>query len=510
MYPPMNVYGQFRRIAESRSDEPAIIGSDGSEYSFWEVDQQARQVAAWLEQQGLGDGERIPVYIPDRSAYIPVVLGIWRAGCVANPVNTRFGIEELEYTLNDVRPSALITSSAFEDQIDEIVDRVEFLHHDVVIKADIDGEFPEAKFPDPEEAPETAKKLDEDPLEIMYTSGTTGKPKGVIHTHRNVSSQIEAETDLFNITASDTAITPIPLFHVGGLHGIALPTLYSGGTVVIQESWDSEQWAKLVEEHDVTFSGFIATLLVDAIHSDAAQKRDTSSLRLCVYGGSPAAKSVLEEFKDIFDVDGLMNYYGQTEVSGLSVTTNTEIEPESGLIGRPTPAVRTRIVDVETQLDVQPGEVGELLVKGDVVTPGYWNRDDLNQTYFVDGWLRTDDVAREDENGLLHYVDRADDMIISGGENVAPSAVENALSEMPDIEAIAVFGTPHERWGEVVTAAIIPASPDLSEDDVQSYWDEEVGLAGYEKPRRIVFVDEFPRTASQKIDKSQLVEQVTE
>jgi long-chain acyl-CoA synthetase len=173
--------------------------------------------------------------------------------------------------------------------------------------------------------------------------------------------------------------------------------------------------------------------------------------------------------------------------------------------------VEYRVVDVTADelVDVGPNEEGELVLRGDIITPGYWD-ESLDADYFTDGWLHTDDVVREDEDGLLYYVDRADDMIISGGENVAPSEVENALQEHPSVEAVAVFGAPHERWGEAVTAAIVASDPDLTAADIEDWWNEHAGLAGYKRPRRVEFVEEFPRTATQKVDKVTLKERLEE
>jgi long-chain acyl-CoA synthetase len=251
--------------------------------------------------------------------------------------------------------------------------------------------------------------------------------------------------------------------------------------------------------------------MLDALNTPEARERDTSSLRYLLYGGSPATEATLTQFGDVFDVQDLFNYYGQTEVTGLSVSFDADTERRPGLLGKPVHAVEHRVIDVTADdlVDVDAGEEGELILRGDTVTPGYWD-ESLDAEYFTDGWLHTDDVVREDDEGWLYYVDRADDMIISGGENVAPSEVENALQDHPDVEAVAVFGTPHDRWGEAVTAAIVPASPDVSADDVLDWWADNAGLAGYKRPRRLEFVEEFPRTATQKIDKVTLEDQVTD
>lgn len=289
----------------------------------------------------------------------------------------------------------------------------------------------------------------------------------------------------------------------------ASTALLEGATMVVQPMWDAAIWAELVETYKATFSGLIPTMMVDALTTDAATERDTSSLDQVVYGGSPATEDTLKQFQSVFEVGALRNYYGQTENTGLSVTYDADTERRPGLLGRPVHAVEHRIVDINSEelVDVDTGEEGELLLRGDIITPGYWESS-LDEEYFSEGWLHTDDAVSEDENGLLYYVDRVDDMIISGGENVAPSEVENALQTHPDIEAVAVFGADHERWGEAVTAGIISADSSLTNDKILDWWSESVDLAGYKRPRRIEFVEEFPRTATQKIDKVSLKEQV--
>ena len=353
-----------------------------------------------------------------------------------------------------------------------------------------------------------ARRLDDETAVIMYTSRTTGRPKGVVQTHRNVDAQLDVNVTHFDFTSEDVTVSSVPLFHVGGLYGAALPTLLEGGTLVLPGMWDAALWAQLVEEHGGTFSGLIPTMMLDALNTDAAVERDTSSLRQVVYGGSPATEETLSTFEETFEVDHLRNYYGQTENTGLSVTYSTDTERRPGLTGRPIHAVEHRIVDITADglVAVETGEEGELLVRGDTISPGYWDGS-LNDDYFSDGWLHTDDIFREDEDGLLYYVDRLDDMVISGGENVAPSEVENALQRHPDIEAVAVFGTDHERLGEAVTAAVV-AETDLDAAAVEQWWSETVDLAGYKRPRRVEVVEEFPRTASQKVDKVALKNQV--
>jgi long-chain acyl-CoA synthetase len=507
----MNVAVRFRHRMRERGDETAIVGTGDREETYADLARQTRQVVAWLDEQGLGEGDRVAVYLPDTPSYVPVVLGIWHAGAIASPINTRFGLEELEYTLSDLEPSALLGSDAFQNNVADLRETIDGLDDETTLLIDQEGSFVASDLPPAEDAPDVVRRLDDEPAVVMYTSGTTGHPKGVIQTHRNVDAQLDVNVTHFDITDEDVTVSAVPLFHVGGLYGGALPAMLEGAKLVVPGMWDAALWARLVEEHGATFSGLIPTMMLDALNTDAAVERDTSSLRTVVYGGSPATEETLSAFEETFDVDHLRNYYGQTENTGLSVTYDAETERRPGLSGRPVQAVDYRVVDVTADrlTAVDTGEEGELVLRGDIITPGYWD-ESLNDDYFTDGWLHTDDVFREDEDGLLYYLDRVDDMIISGGENVAPSEVENALQEHPDIEAVAVFGTDHERWGEAVTAAVVPADDTLIRDDIEDWWLETVGLADYKRPRRIEFVDEFPRTATQKVDKVSLKERVTE
>ena len=505
----MNVAVRFQHRMTEQPGKTAIVDAGGMEVTYGDLDRQTRQVAAWLDAEGLGEGDRVAVYLPDTAAYLPVVLGIWRAGAVASPINTRFGIDELAYTLGDLEPAALLGSDAFADIIDDLRGRVDGLSEETTHLVERDGAFVAEEMPAADAAPAPARRLDDEPAVVMYTSGTTGRPKGVIQTHRNVGAQLDVNVTAFDMTRADTSVVSVPLFHVGGLYGGALPALLEGGTVVVQAAWDATEWADLVETHGATFTGLIPTMMLDALNTEDARAHDTASLERAVYGGSPATEATLDQFQEVFGFGSLHNYYGQTENTGLSVTYDADTERRPGLLGRPVHAVEHRVVDVTADdlVDVGPGEEGELLLRGDIITPGYWDAS-LDEGYFTDGWLHTDDVVREDEDGLLYYVDRADDMIISGGENVAPSEVENALQEHPNIEAVAVFGTPHERWGEAVTAAVVPTESDLTAEDIEEWWDDHAGLAGYKRPRRVEFVEAFPRTATQKIDKVTLKEQV--
>ncbi len=499
----MNLYEYFRHWVKTTPDRPAIHRPDHTDLTYRELDRQARSVAAWLAEH-TEKNDRVAVYMMDNPTYVAVALGVWRAGRILTPVNYRFGIEEVEYVLDDVRPRVLVTDDTFANNAAEVAEIVDTVEH--VVRGHTDGGFDTDAFGDPENASEPVVRLDEDTAIVMHTSGTTGKPKGVVQTHRNIGAQVDAGVVLFDLTAEDTALAAVPLFHVGGLHGSTLMSLFVGGSLAIQSAWDADGWARMVEETGAIFSGLVSAMLIDVLNTDATREYDTDSLRVCFYGGSPTPEPVLERFEETFGLDALLDYYGQTENSGVSVTYDITDERRPGSMGRPIPGVEARIVDLASQDPLPPGESGELLLRGDTITPGYWERPERTEEAFSDDWLHTGDVVRQDEDGYLYYLDRVDDMILSGGEKVAPSTVENVLSGMDGVDEVAVFGTPHDRLGETVTAAIV--GDGLESEDVEAFCASREDLAGYERPRRIVFTESFPRTGSQKIDKVALAEQV--
>lgn len=508
----MNLYELVAAEARAHPDRVAITDPVGEDLTYADLDRQARAVHAYLDGRTDPD-DRVAIYMMDNSTFVTAVLGAWRSGCVVTLVNYRFGAEEVEFVLDDIRPTVVLTDSVFEDaargaseevaSVDEVV-----LGHTDTFEADA--------FGDPDTAPAPVVRFDGDPAIVMHTSGTTGMPKGVVQRHRDVAAQVEAGVNVFGVTSEDVAISSVPLFHVGGFHGSTLMGLTTGATVCIQPAWDAEEWARLVEATDATLSGLVPAMMVDALNTEAAREYDTSSLRLHFYGGSPTPEPVIQQFQETFGVDRMLDYYGQTEVCGLAVTYGPEDERVPGAMGRTVPCLEGRVVDIESGEELPPGEEGELLLRGDSVMQGYWERPERNEETFTEAddggppWLHTDDVVVRGEDGFLRYVDRVDDIILSGGEKVAPATVENVLQELDGIEAVAVFGTPDDRLGEAVTAAIVRADESLTEADVERHCDESETLAGYEKPRRVVFVDEFPRTGSQKIDKVALEAQVAE
>lgn len=496
----MNLYERFARQARNRPETPAVLDPDGEDVTYGELERRAAAVAAYLDER-TEPGDRVSVLMLDNPTVVAVALGAWRVGCAFTPINYRFGSDEVAYVLEDVDPEAMVHDAVFARTAADAAEQAGL--EDALVQGHADGFVADA-FGDQEAAPETVTRLDDEPAVVMHTSGTTGDPKGVVQTHRNVGSQVDAGIATYAVTAEDTAVVSVPLFHVGGFHGATLMGLFTGGSVAIHPAWGAAEWARLVEATGATVSGLVPAMIVDVLGNDAAREYDTSSLRMCFYGGSPTAESTFKEFESAFDVDELLNYYGQTEAAGLTVAGTTDTPRSEGVLGRPVPTVEARVVGPESGEPVTDGEDGELWLRGDSVMPRYWEAPELTERAFDGRWFRTGDVVRR-EDGVLYFVDRLDDIVLSGGEKVAPSRVEGVLAELDGVEAAAVFGTPDDRLGEAVTAAIV-GEDSLTADDVEAFCDDHGGLAGYEKPRRVHFVESFPRTGSQKVDRTALVE----
>jgi acyl-CoA synthetase (AMP-forming)/AMP-acid ligase II len=503
----MNLYEYFNERVRIHPDHLATKRFGASDLTYTQLAKRSEQMAAWLASQGIGESDHIAVYLPDSPAYVPTVLGCWHRGAIVTPLNTRLQSDELEYVLNDVQAEVLLWSSDFEAEVNSLLPEVDTI--DTHQRVHTDGRLDKAMTDVTADLPTVTKRLDDETAVIMYTSGTTGKPKGVVQTHRNIKAFIDAGAKHFGFTPSDTSLSTIPMYAVGGLHGLALIPLMTGGAMAVQPSWDPVDWVQHVEEAEATISALQAAMVTDVLRTEETREYDCSSLRRCLFGGSSTPESLLKEFKEIFDVPDLIHGYGQTENAGTSVTHDAGEPRRKGSIGRPVCTVEANVVDLDTGEPVQEGIHGELLLRGDNIVSEYWNNPDLNKESFSDGWLHTDDIVYADADGYLYYVDRVDDVIMSGGEKVAPTDVENILQEMPGVESVAIFGTPHDRLGETVSAAVV-RSADIDASDVMEFCEQRDDLAGYKKPRRIVFVDEFPRTGSQKIDKVELADRVSE
>jgi long-chain acyl-CoA synthetase len=365
----------------------------------------------------------------------------------------------------------------------------------------------------------TVPRLDGDDALLMYTSGSTGRPKGVRQTHRNTTAQCEAVIDAFAFTPEDSTLICTPLFHVGGLQLMSLPILLAGGSLTLRR-WHAAQWLDDVRRLRPSYVALVPAMMIDVVNLLRENESDggdsvLDSVRVCAIGGSAMPQARLTQFTALTGIVAV-NIYGQTEQSGLAICEPIDQERRAGSLGKPLEqVVRWQLVPTGLDGDSDAGageplpplsgQVGELWVRGDAVTPGYWQLPEVNAEKFTaDGWLRTGDLVREEADGYLYYLERSDDMIISGGENVYPQMVEGHLQACPLISEVTVIGTAHERLIEQVTAIVVPVSAEVTVEDIAEFCQSRPDLRGLQRPRRIELVEEIPRTATNKIDRPAL------
>lgn len=505
----MNVATLFERSARRFPDKVAIRCA-GEEMTYRELEQRANALAGFLQRNGMSSDHRLAIYLPNCPEYMVCMLAVWKVGGVALPVNYMFPKEVLRYVLEDSGSAWLVVDDSDLGQVAPVIRQSGLAKHVLVTGAEspeLGYSFAAASHEGGEGFP-TAPRRDGDAALLMYTSGTTGKPKGVRQTHRNNSAAIEMVVDARELGSEDHWLLAVPMFHVGGLQVSTFPALASGGTLTTLQRWSPAEWLDLAVRLRPTFSGLISTMVVDLVNHAADETPHLDSMRMCLIGGSRTPEPAIQRFREKFGV-GLKELYGQTENTGLSTTYRVGEDRVPGSIGRAMEqAVEAKVVHPQSGEDLPSGDpaVGELYLRGEIITPGYWNLPEITEEKFDGEWLRTGDMVRRDEHGYLYYADRIDDMIVSGGENVYPQEVESALAQHEGIAEVAVIGTPHERWIEQVTAIVVPKDDAVTEETIAEFCAGNDALAAYQRPRRIELVEELPKTGSGKVNKAPLKE----
>ena len=343
-----------------------------------------------------------------------------------------------------------------------------------------------------------------DPVLLCYTSGTTGKPKGALLTKNALVWNAVNATHMHNLTSDDVILTVLPMFHVGGLDIQTLPALHAGATVVIQDRFDADAFYTAIEQDGITLTLLVPTVVDTLINDPRWESADFSRLRMISVGSTV----VPEEMVRTVGERGvpLVQVYGSTETAPIAAYMpfrQTMRKPAS--TGKPAMHCEIRLVD-ESGRDVAKGEKGEILVRGPNVMAGYWNDPEATDAVFTDGWFHTEDVAHFDDDGFLYVDGRIKDMIICGGENIYPAAIEEVLKKCPELSDVAVIGRPDDHWGEVVVAVVVAKGDERDANKIIQFC--EGRIAHFETPREVVFVDELPRNAMGKVVKEALHESI--
>ncbi|MBW0102575.1 long-chain-fatty-acid--CoA ligase [Pseudonocardia sp. KRD-291] len=479
-------------------DRPALTGGDTTR-SFGELDARANRVAHALRGSGLVPGDRVGVLSRNRPEYVELLFGAARAGMVLVGLNWRLAPPEIAAVLDNARPGVVLAGTT---EAALVPDGVEVIDLDAGYEAWIAGV--------PDTLPDVAVTPDDVVLQL-YSSGTTGVPKGARLTHANLAFTPRMGAEFYAMGPDSVNLVPSPQFHIGGI-GYGLSTLGRGGHTVLVAEVDPAEMLRLIERHRVTHSFLVPAVVQMLLAAPEIEGADLSSLELVAYGGAPMTEALLRRAMDRFGC-GFLGVYGMTEtagtVAGLAPDDHDPGGPRAGLlrsVGRALPWHDVAVFDPLTDQPSPPGQVGEIRVRSGQNMAGYWRRDDETaSTLSGDGWLRTGDAAYTDDEGYLFLHDRIKDMIISGGENVYPAEVENALAAHPGVADVAVIGVPSPRWGETVKALVV-RNPGTDPTPEELIAHARQRLARYKCPTSVDFVGELPRNASGKVLKKVLRE----
>ncbi|THD70363.1 MAG: acid--CoA ligase [Bradyrhizobium sp.] len=498
---PVRHYDWIAHFGRRTPGKPAVVDlGSGRKFSYAEFDARISRLAAHLRDRlGIARGDRVAVLAMNTTDTLEVQFACGRLGAVFLPLNTRFTVPELQFIVGDATPKLIVHDAELADNALAVA---KLCKTPSTLQLGPNGSYEAAISASPPLDRAEIVTLD-DISTIMYTSGTTGQPKGAIITHGMTFWNCVNLGGPAYISPSSVLLTVLPLFHTGGLNCYTNPVLHSGGTVLIMRAFDPARALELIGDPKRGINVFFG---VPSIYQFMAQhpafaSADFSRLVIGGVGGAPMPLPLLK----IWEERGvaLQQGYGMTETSPAVLTLDREdAARKAGSSGKPVLHTEVRIVRPDG-IEAETGELGELWVKGPNVTPGYWNRPDANRSSFTDGWLHTGDAARIDEEGFYYIVDRWKDMYISGGENVYPAEVESVLHQLAAIAEAAVIGVPSEQWGEV-GMAIIAVKPGHAVSDAEIYAHCAANLARFKCPRLIRYVDALPRNATGKIHKPTL------
>lgn len=507
-------------LARLRGDELYIVYED-ERYTYAEVMAQVDAIGATLvERYGVNKGDRVAIAMRNYPEWITSFVAITSIGAIAVPLNAWWTTEELKYGLEDSGSKVLFADQERVDRILPVLPDLDLSVIGVRLKADSPPEGVDA-FHDVlmvgAPLPEVEMDTDDDAT-ILYTSGTTGQPKGAVSTHRAIISALLAFASAAAInkargqgqsasegpTYPPASILTVPLFHVTGCVPVMMGSFISGSKLVIMYKWDPERALQLIERERVTQFVGVPTMSWDMLEHPDFEKYDTSSLQAVGGGGAPAPPELVKRIEGNFSRGRPNIGYGMTETNAYGPgNSGDDYVKNPTSTGRVVPVVDVRVTDPAGN-ELPVGEVGEIWFRGPHLIRGYWNNPEATAETIVDGWLRSGDIGKVDDEGFVYVVDRAKDMVLRGGENIYSAEVEAAIYEHPDVHEAAVFGVPHERLGEEVAAAILP-KPGVTLDaaTIQKHVGER--LAPFKVPSVIQIVGEpLPRNAAGKILKREL------
>ncbi len=509
----------FLTVAAAICPDRDFMVFEGERLSYMEAGTHINSLAFALEGLGIKKGDRVGMLSVNCPRYIETYFAVAKTGAILVPLNFRATADELEYMLAASETRFLFVGERYIDMVKALRPNLPNLERCISIDGPCDDMLNYYDMIASDSDEEFFSEIEDEEITIlMFTSGTTGRPKAVPLTHESFGSYI-----LDNVTPADPEIEEknimtVPLYHVAGIQGM-LAGVYGGRTLVLMRQFEVKEWLDTVQAERINRAMLVPTMLKKIVDFENLSDYDLSSLDIITYGAAAMPFSVIKKAIELFPGVSFINAFGQTE-TGSTITMlspedhqieGTEAEKEKKLkrlassIGKPLPDVEIRIVNEDGD-PLPPDEIGEIVARGSRIMSGYWRDEEkTKQAFTPDGWLRTSDIGWMDEEGYLYRTGRADDVIIRGGENISPIEVEEVLSSHPKIDEVAVIGVSDEEWGQVPYAvAVLKKDQVTTEAEIIEYSKDK--LASFKRPRAVVFVDELPRTAIGKLQRKKLVE----
>jgi acyl-CoA synthetase (AMP-forming)/AMP-acid ligase II len=494
--------GQTLADSARRSPDHVALWFGDRSWSYAELHDASARVASALGAAGVRAGDRVALFTPNCPELLLGYYGCFVLGAVAVPVNYRYRQPEVQYALEHSGATALIVHESLAGEVEGLP--LDAMGVRLRYRIGADRRPGLAAFEELLAGPAGAAPAFgvDQPAAILYTSGTTARPKGVTYTHATLWHDCVIQTETFSFTADDVHLVATAACHAAAFTGQLLPCLYTGGSCVLTHLPRPEEVVRLIAERRVTRTQMLPAMLEDLVEALEARPRgDLRSWKSCTAGGDVVALELHHRFRAVtgFDVTEL---YGMTEVLSC-ITTRPFGEKRPGSIGRPASRTQVRVVD-DRGGDAAPREVGELLVKSPAMMVGYWNDAKATAEALRDGWMHTGDLARRDEDGWLWFAGRKKEIIVRGGSNISPVEVEAILDEHPAVRLCCVVGAPDRHFGEVVWAFVAPKpeAPPPTEDELRSFVAGRI--AAYKVPERILVVDDLPRSPTGKVDRKAL------
>ena len=480
--------------------------------TYKELDEKTDSFSNYLLERGLRAGDAVSLMMVNSPPFFYTLLGAQKIGVMAVPISCWWQAEEVAFLVNDCLPKVLVIDPEYVPIVSSIRDSIPSVEHVAIHSAEpMDLDFPHDNLSViidglPGKAASHPGPAPEDVAAVLYTSGTTGKPKGVMLTHGNVMATAYAKTEHVPIEPGERALCVLPLFHSGGLNDLAFPCIYRGATIILRQRFSASEFWDCVERYEVNAIYIVPTMWNILLKAPEADRVDTSSLRFGVSGAAPIPPEQLRECEERFGIP-ILEGYGSTENTG-AITVNQLGKTKWGSVGTALPGFDVRIFDDDGR-SLPPEQVGEIVVKADTVMKGYLNKPEATAETIRNGYLYTGDVGYLDKEGYLYIVDRKKEVIIRGGVNVFPKEIEHVIATYPKVDTVAVIPEPDEKYGQVAKACIVlKRGETATEEEIRAFCEQK--MASYKVPEHIVFRESLPLNAVGKVAKRDLIRDLEE